>query len=55
VFCSLFKVFVVAPFVPIAREDGCATIHGGSRQFTAATLDRSKPLKHSGLHANGRG
>jgi hypothetical protein len=53
-FYSLSKVFVVAPFMPIAREDGCATIYAALRQFTATT-HRSKPLKHSGLHANGRG
>jgi hypothetical protein len=38
-------------FMPVAREDGCATIYSTSNRFKAAMLDGSRPLEHSGVHA----
>jgi hypothetical protein len=44
---------VRADFIPIVREDGCATIDSASCRFNAAMFDGSKPLE--GGHAYGHG
>jgi hypothetical protein len=50
-FGSSYLLVTASFFMRAAHEDGCATICSTSSRFKAVTLDGSRPLEHSGVHA----
>jgi hypothetical protein len=50
-FGSSYLLVTVFFCMPVAREDGCATICSTSSRFKAVTVDGPRPLEHSGVHA----